>query len=80
MDDKNAVARTFNTTKEEQEHISNWLKEHAKTCPILLNPVTRDWLGSPIHYIFTPCSFCTSIRVQCNFGAEFCVPADPDLM
>ncbi len=80
MENKNAVAKTFTTTNEEQEHINNWVKEHAKTCPILSSPATQNWLGSPIHYVFTPCGFCTSIRIKCNCGAEFNVPFDPDLI
>jgi len=80
MENKNVVARTFTITNEEQEHINNWIKVHAQTCPVLSNPATRSWLGSPIHYIFTPCSFCTSIRIQCNCGAEFNVPSDPGLI
>ena len=75
---KNGIAKTFTTTNEEQEHVNNWLKEHRTTCPILSDPRTANWLGSPIHYIFTPCSFCTSIRIKCNCGAEFKVPSDPD--
>ena len=80
MADKNAIARTFSITNEEQEHIRRFAEEHRKTCPILSNPATQNWLGSPIHYIFTPCSFCTSIRIKCNCGAEFEVPSDPDLI
>ncbi|OGN16564.1 MAG: hypothetical protein A3B99_01910 [Candidatus Yanofskybacteria bacterium RIFCSPHIGHO2_02_FULL_44_12b] len=78
--DRNTIVKTFSITKEEKEYIDNWIKEHARTCPILSNPATRNWLGSPIHYVFTPCSFCTSISIKCNCGAEFNVPSDPDLI
>jgi hypothetical protein len=76
--DKPVEGRTFSTTSEEQTQINNWVKEHAQTCLILSNKATQNWLGSSIHYIFTPCSFCTSIRIKCNCGAEFEVPSDPD--
>ena len=76
--DKNAVARTFNITNEEQESITNWLEEHRQRCPILSDPSTADWLSSPIHHIFTPCTICISIRIKCNCGAEFNVPSELD--
>lgn len=79
MSNKNVIARSFSITNKEDEHIKFWIKEHAQTCPILSSPATRNWLGSPIHYIFTPCGFCTSIRIKCNCDAEFEVPSDPEL-
>jgi len=61
--------RTFTLNDKEISNIEKWLKEHAKHCPYFGSNIA-EWFGSsPIHYIFTPDSIGTSIRIQCNCGA-----------
>ena len=60
---------TFTLNDKEMDSIKKFLEEHMKNCPYL-EPKTAGWLGSPIHYIFTPDSIGTSVSIKCNCGAE----------
>jgi len=60
---------TFTLNDKEMDNIRKWLEEHTKNCPCF-EPKTAGWFGSPIHYVFTPSSIGTGVRIKCNCGAE----------
>jgi len=57
----------FELDEEQCKKIDEWLADHSKTCQ-LFGPKTAVWMGSPIHYVFTPSGMGDSAVVRCNCG------------
>ena len=59
----------FEITTEENKQISDWLKEHNKTCEFT-NPENQGAIGGRLTYCFTPTGLGLVTKVKCACGGE----------